>query len=71
MPGYTFPFPPVRPLFVPFFGIELQIGVGIDGDLEVCAGASGEEESVDFLKRNSRVDEDAMLFQARLLQNEH
>lgn len=58
-------------LIEPFVGVIDQIGVSVDGDLEISTGAAREEISVNLIERYSLVDEDAIFFEASLLQNQH
>lgn len=57
-------------LFNPLFVVVDEGGVGVDGDLEVCAGAAGEEVAVDFLELYSWVEVEVLLLDAGLLEDE-
>ena len=54
----------------PFIGIVTQVGINVNGYLEVCAGAAREEVSVNFVERYPRVEVDAMVLQLGFLQNQ-
>ena len=54
----------------PFIGIVSQVGVDINCYLEVCAGASAEEVSVNLVERYPRVEVDAVLLQFGFLQDQ-
>ena len=54
----------------PFIFIISQVSIDIYGYLEVCAGASAEEVSVNLVERYSRVEVDAVLLQLGFLQDQ-